>query len=97
MDEVDAHGVGAGEAVGSGAVEVGGWLRESRLPQPATDFNRTGPNRLTSPDTVSVYLIHGCGFTPIEPSTPSIGLGGLVPPPPIPFNWIGPRTGLRRS
>ena len=29
MNEVDAHGVRAGEAVGSGAVEVGGWLRES--------------------------------------------------------------------
>ena len=26
MDEVDAYGVGAGEAVGAGAVEVGGWL-----------------------------------------------------------------------
>ena len=30
MDKVDAHGVGSGEAVGSGAVEVGGWLWESR-------------------------------------------------------------------
>ena len=29
VNEVDAHGVRAGEAVGSGAVEVGGWLRES--------------------------------------------------------------------
>ena len=29
VDEVDARGVWAGEAVGSGAVEVGGWLRES--------------------------------------------------------------------
>ena len=29
VDEVDAHGVRACEAVGSGAVEVGGWLRES--------------------------------------------------------------------
>ena len=29
MDEVDSHGVRAGEAVGSGAVEVGGWLWEA--------------------------------------------------------------------
>ena len=29
VNEVDAHGVRAGEAVGSCAVEVGSWLRES--------------------------------------------------------------------
>ena len=56
----------------------------SRLPQPATDLDRTGPNRPASPDTVGVYLIHACGFTPIEPSTPGIGLGGLVPLHPYP-------------
>ena len=26
MDEINAYGVGAGKAVGSSAVEVGGWL-----------------------------------------------------------------------
>ena len=62
----------------------------SRLPQPATDLDRTGLSRLTSPDTVGVYVIHACGFTPIEPSTPGIGLGGLVPPPSIPFNTLPP-------
>ena len=29
MDEVNADGVGAGEPVGTGAVEVGGWLWEA--------------------------------------------------------------------
>ena len=29
MDKVNTHGVRTGEVVGSGAVEVGGWLRES--------------------------------------------------------------------
>ena len=62
----------------------------SRLPQPVTDLDRTGPNRLTSPDTLGVYLIHACSFTPIESSTPGIGLGGLVPPPSIFFNTVLP-------
>ena len=29
-DEVDAHDVGAGQAVGSSAVDVGGWRRRER-------------------------------------------------------------------
>lgn len=29
LDDIDADGVGTGEAVGSGAVEVGGWLWET--------------------------------------------------------------------
>ena len=62
----------------------------SRLPQPATEADRTGPNRLTGPDTVGIYLIRPCGFTPCEPSTPGIGLGGLVPPPSRPIPTIQP-------
>ena len=53
----------------------------SRLPQPATDADRTERNRLTGPDTVGIYLIRPCGFAPNEPATPGIGLGGLVTPP----------------
>ena len=52
----------------------------SRLPPLATDLNRAGPNRLTSPNTVDIYLIHACDYTPSEPSTQGVGLGGLVPP-----------------
>ena len=52
----------------------------SRLPQPATDLDRTGPNRLTSLDTISIHLIQACSFTAIEPFTLGIGLGGLAPP-----------------
>ena len=37
--------------------------------------------RLTSPDTVGIYLINLCGFTPYEPSMPSFGLGGYPPKP----------------
>ena len=62
----------------------------SRLPQPATDANRTGRNRLTGPDTVGIYLIRPCGFAPNEPPTPGIGLGGLMSPPSRPIPTIEP-------
>ena len=62
----------------------------SRLPQPATDLDRTGPNSLTCPDTVGIYLIQACGSTPTGPSTPGIGLGRLVPPAPSPFDTMPP-------
>ena len=62
----------------------------SRLPQPATDADRTGRNRLTGPDTVGIYLVRPCGFAPNEPPTPGIGLGGLVPPPSRPISTIQP-------
>ena len=62
----------------------------SRLPQPATDLDRIGLNSLTCADTVGIYLIQACGFTPIEPYTPGMGLGGLVPPAPSPFDTISP-------
>ena len=64
----------------------------SRLPQPATD--RTEPNRLSSPDTLGIYLIHPCGFTPCEPSMPGIGLGGLVPTSSLPIPVIRPSPSL---
>lgn len=66
----------------------------SRLPQPAIDFERTEPGRLTSADAVGIYFIRACGFYPRKPSKPGIGLSdGLVPPssspigsfPPLPF------------
>ena len=53
----------------------------SRLSQPATDTDRTGPNRLTGPETVAIYLIRPCGFALNERPTPGIVLGGLVSPP----------------
>ena len=62
----------------------------SRLPQPATDLDRTGPNRFTTPDTIGIYLIQACGFTPIDPFNSGIGLGGLVPISPIPCDTIPP-------
>lgn len=61
-----------------------------RLPQPATDLDRIGPKRLTSPDTVGAHFIETCGFTPVELFTPGIGSGGLVPPPSVPFDTIPP-------
>ena len=57
----------------------------SRLSQPANDADRTGPNHLTSPDTVGISLIRPC-----EPSMPDIGLGGLVPTPSLPIPVIRP-------
>ncbi len=60
----------------------------SRLPLPATEADRTGRNRLTGPDTVGIYLIRPCGFSPCEPPTPGIGLGGLVSPPSRPIPTI---------
>ena len=47
----------------------------SRHSQPATDADRAGPSRLTNPDTDGIYLIRPCGFTPCQPSMPSIDVG----------------------
>ena len=62
----------------------------SRPPQPATDADRTGPNRLTSPDTVDIYLIRPFGFAHCKLSMPGIGVGGLVPIPSLPIPVIRP-------
>ena len=62
----------------------------SRLPQPATDADRTGRNRLTGTDTVGIYLIRPCGFAPNKPPTPGIGLGWLVSLPSRPIPTIQP-------
>ena len=61
-----------------------------RLPQPATDADRTGRNRLTCPVTVGIYLISPCDFAPNEPPAPGIGLGGLVSPSSRPIPTIQP-------
>ena len=63
----------------------------SRLPQPATDGDRTGPNSLDDP--AGVYFIRPCCPTPHMPPMLGNGLGGLISPPscaiptaqPLPF------------
>ena len=66
------HG-GVPEGTANGNADV-----PSRFPQPATDADRTGPNRLTNPDTVGIYPIRPCCFKPCEPFMPGIGLGGTL-------------------
>ena len=56
-------------------------LTSSRLPQPATEHDRSGSSRLTPVDDEAIYLIRACGLLNPSTSIPSIGLGGLVPQP----------------
>ena len=50
------------------------------LSQPATDADRTGPNRLTVLDPTGVYLIGICGSASCKPPMLGFGLGGLISP-----------------
>ena len=62
----------------------------SRLPQPATDADRTGCSRLTGLGTVGTYFIRSCGLTRNKPPTSGVNLGGLVSPPSRPILTIQP-------
>ncbi len=50
----------------------------SRLPQPATERDKTGPDAITDPDTVGVYIIRSLGLDEPTSSVPSVALGGLL-------------------
>ena len=51
----------------------------SRLPEPATDHDRSGSTSLNPVEDTGIYLIRVCGLK--TPSSPilGVGLGGLVP------------------
>ena len=51
----------------------------SRLPQPATEHDRSGSSRLTPVDDEAIYLARACGLLAPSTSVPDIGLIGLVP------------------
>ena len=53
----------------------------SRLPQPATEHDRSGSSRLTPVDIEDIHLFRACGLLTPSTSLPRIGLGGLVPQP----------------
>ena len=53
----------------------------SRLPQPATEHDRSGSRRLTPVDDDAIHLVRACGLLTPSTSIPGIGLGGLVPQP----------------
>ena len=52
----------------------------SRLPLPAREEDKTGPDSIDGIDQAGVFLIRACGFTYHSSSTPEVGLGGLRPP-----------------
>ena len=51
----------------------------SRLPLPATDEDKTGFSRITSPDDVGVYVIASTGRSSSTHTIPGVDLGGGVP------------------
>ena len=69
----------------------------SRLSQPATDLDCTGPNYLISTDTVYTHLIQAFCFTAIVPFTPGFVLGGFIPPASSCFNPIPPFPGTKND
>ena len=67
----------------------------SFLPQPATEADRTGRNRLIGPDTVGIYLIRPCCFRPVRAANPGYRLGWARSPP-FPTHTDHPTTPLLR-
>ena len=53
----------------------------SRLPEPATEHDRSGSTRLTPVDDDGIYLIRACGLRTGSSPVPGVGLSGLVPNP----------------
>ncbi|CAB1106230.1 unnamed protein product [Ectocarpus sp. CCAP 1310/34] len=52
----------------------------SRLPLPAQDTDKTGPDCIDGVDQAGVFLIWACMRNYHSSSTPEVGLGGLRPP-----------------
>ena len=53
----------------------------SRLPEPATEHDRSASSSLTPVDDDGIFLIQACGLRARSSPTPGVGLGGLVPRP----------------
>ena len=53
----------------------------SRLPEPATEHDRTGSSSLTPAEDGGVFLIRACGLRIRSSLIPGVGLSGLVPHP----------------
>ena len=53
----------------------------SRLPQPATEHDRSASSRDIPVDDEAIHLVRVCRLHTSSASVPSIGLGGLVPQP----------------
>ncbi|CAB1117464.1 unnamed protein product [Ectocarpus sp. CCAP 1310/34] len=54
----------------------------SRLPFPAQDTDKTGPDCIDGADQAGVFLIRACGRNYHSSFTPEVGLGGFRPPCP---------------
>ena len=53
----------------------------SRLPQPATEHDRSDASRLTPVDNEAIYLVRACGVHPPFKPVAGIGFGGLMSQP----------------
>ena len=53
----------------------------SRLPEPATERDRTGSSSLIPVENGSFFLIRACGLRTRAAPIPGVGLSGLVPHP----------------
>ena len=51
----------------------------SRLPEPATERDRSGSTSLNPVEDGAIYLIRVCGLNTASSPIPGVGLGGLVP------------------
>ena len=53
----------------------------SRLPEPATEHDRTGSSSLIPVEDGGIFLIRACGLRTWASPIPGVGLSGLVPHP----------------
>ena len=51
----------------------------SRLPEPATEHDRSGSTSLNPVEDVGIYLIRAYGLSTLSSPIPGVGFGGLVP------------------
>ena len=51
----------------------------SRLPEPATEHNRTGSSSLTPVEYGGIFFIRACGLCTRSSPIPGVGLSGMVP------------------
>ena len=50
----------------------------SRLPEPATDHDRSGSSSLIPVEDSGIFIIRACGLRTRSSPTPGVGLSGLV-------------------
>ena len=53
----------------------------SRLPEPATEYDRSGSSSFTPVDHGGIYLFRACGLSTSTSQVAGVGWGGLVPRP----------------